>query len=153
MKKPVEGQETLFWEDPAPDAYLPPGEIREAVQQRAGTTLNHSWTHKIMGSGRRGKLTHGLYDESQRIYQTGGELKNFIYWKKRYVTIAEDAWRQIFGKVDWIEVIDHERNECWRISMKKAERAAVKYDAGLGPRVGIPMDLWTVIKADGTVRS
>jgi hypothetical protein len=151
----AEGQVPLFYEEEAvvEEEYIGPGVSREDVDTRAGTQLDHRWTHKIMGHGRRGALVHGLYDESQRIYQTGGELSRFVFWKRRLVTIAEDAWRQVYGKVDWLEVIDHERNECWRISMKRAEKAAVRYDAGLGPRVGIPMDQWSVISADGKVRA
>lgn len=150
--RPVEGQEPMFYEDPAPEPYIPPGQLRQMVGDRAGTQLNHRWTSEIKGTGRRGTKVHGLYDQSQRIYQTGGELKNFIYWKKRLVTLAYDAWQQIYQKADWIEIIDHERNECWRIAMKKAVRAAVKYDAGLGPRIGVPMDDWMVITRDGKVR-
>ena len=149
--KVADGQVSLFFED-EPEIYVPPGVTREELETRAGTKLNHKWTHEIRGKGRRGSLVHGLYDESQRIYQTGGELSKFVYWKRRWVSISEDAWRQVYEKVDWLEVIDHERNECWRIAMKKAARAAVKYNAGMGPRIGIPMDEWTVITAEGEIR-
>jgi hypothetical protein len=97
-------------------------------------------------------LQHGLYDEKQRVYQTGGELSNFVFWKRKQVTLAYDAWRQIYQRADWIEVIDHERNEAWRISMAKALKYGVKYDAGIGPRIGIPMEFWDVITSRGTYR-
>ena len=144
----------FFEEDAvAPEVpYIGPGVERHEVQRRAGTPLNHAWTHRIEGHGRKGRLQHGLYDESQRVYQTGGELSNFVYWKKRWVTIAADAWRQIYQKADWLEVIDHERNECWRISMKKAVKYAFRYDAGLGPRIGIPMERFDVITERGTLK-
>lgn len=154
-QKPAPGQVPAFFEEAAgvPEVpYIGPGVERHEVQQRAGTLLNHAWTHRIEGHGRKGRLQHGLYDESQRVYQTGGELSNFIYWKKRWVTIAYDAWRQVAGKTDWLEVIDHERNECWRISMKKAIKYGVKYDAGIGPRVGIPMDRWDIVTERGTLK-
>lgn len=150
--KRVEGQIPLLFEEEIPEPYLPPGTTREQLAGRAGTKLDHRWTHEIRGTGRRGSLVHGLYDESQRLYQTGGELSKFVYWKRRLVSISEDAWRQVYGKVDWLEVIDHERNECWRIAMKKAAQHAIRYNAGMGPRVGIPMDKWTVITAKGEIR-
>lgn len=154
-QKPAEGQIPAFFEEEteAPAVpYIGPGVEREEVQTRAGTQLDHRWTHRITGKGRKGVTQHGLLDERQRIYQTGGELSNFIYWKNRWVTFAEDAWRQFNQKVDWIEVIDHERNECWRIAIQKAWDSAVRYDAGLGPRVGIPMDRWDVITQQGFYR-
>ena len=153
--KPVPGQVPAFFEQEAiaPEVpYIGPGVEREEVITRAGTQLNHRWTHRVEGRGRKGVTQHGLYDESQRVYQTGGELSNFVYWKRHWVTLAEDAWRQVYGKVDWIEVIDHERNECYRISMKKAVLNAVKYDAGIGTRVGIPMELFDVLTARGTYK-
>lgn len=101
-----------------------------------------------MGTARRKRL-HGLYDESQRLYQSGGEVSNFLYWRRKLVSIDYGAWQQVFQKIDWIEIIDHESNECWRIAMKKAIKHAVKYNAGIGDRVGVPMDLWDVIRANG----
>ena len=144
----------LFEEDEViPEVpYIGPGVEREEVSTRAGTQLDHRWTHRIEGKGRKGIRQHGLLDERQRIYQTGGELSNFIFWKRRLVSFAADAWRQFNQKVDWIEVIDHERNECWRISIQRAWKYAVKYDAGLGPRVGIPMAKWDVITDRNTIK-
>lgn len=153
--KVAPGQVPAFFEEDAiaPEVpYIGPGVEREEIQTRAGTLLDHRWTHRIEGKGRKGVRQHGLYDERQRIYQTGGELSNFIYWKRHWVTLAEDAWRQVWQKVDWIEIIDHERNECWRIAIQKAARHAVKYDAGLGPRIGIPMEFWDVVTSRGTYK-
>lgn len=122
----------------APPERKPPG-------SRAGTKLDHRWTHDVMV----GKKQHGLYDESQRVYQTGGELKKFIYWRDHLVTFSAAAWRQVIDKVDWLEVIDHERNEAWRISAKRARDNARRYDAGIGERIGVPMDQWTVYDSEG----
>ena len=153
-KNPVEGQLPAFFEEGAlaPEVpYRGPGVDRKEVVHRAGTALNHNWTHRIQGRGKKPKL-HGMYDESQRVYQTGGELKNFIYWKLHVVSIDEDAWRQVRDKADWLEVIDHERNECWRIARQKFLKHAVRYSAGIGPRVGVPMEFWTVITSRGTIK-
>ncbi len=154
--KPIPGQLAAFFdEEPEPEPekpYVGPGVTREEITGRAGTTLDHRWTHPIEGNGRRGRLQHGLYDEKQRIFQTGGELSNFVFWKKRLVSLSYDAWRQVAMKTDWFEIIDHERNECWRIAGEKARQNAVRYNAGIGERVGIPMDLWDIITARGTIR-
>jgi len=153
MKTP--GQIPAFFEEDAiaPEVpYLGPGVERELIQTRAGTILDHRWTSEVKSKGRRGVRVHGLYDQKQRVYQTGGELSNFIYWKKHLVSISDEAWRQVWEKTDWLEVIDHEKNECWRIAMAKALKHAVRYDAGIGPRVGIPMHLFDVLTSKGTYR-
>lgn len=156
-KKPIPGQVVMFFEDEEPEPepelpYIGPGVAREEVSGRAGTQLDHKWTAPIEGRGVRGRIQHGLYDQSKRVYQTGGELSRFIFWKKRLVSFSYDAWKQISMKTDWFEVIDHERNECWRIAGEKARKNAVRYEAGVGERVGIPMDLWDIITARGTIR-
>lgn len=153
--RPVEGQVPAFFEEDAiaPEVpYLGPGVEREEVQTRAGTQLDHRWTHRVEARGRKGVRQHGLWDEKQRVYQTGGELSNFVYWKNHWVTISIEAWNQIFQKVDWIEIIDHERNECWRISMKKALAYGKRYNAGMGDRIGVPMERWDVITARGVYK-
>lgn len=153
----VAGQIPLFYPD-VPEKpiveipYVGPGVSREEITYRAGTRLDHRWTHKIIGKGRRGQIVHGLFDESQRVYQTGGELSAFIFWKRHLVSISIDAWRRIGNVADWIEIIDHENNECWRISGVRFTKNAVRYEAGIGERIGCPMDLWTVITAAGRIK-
>jgi hypothetical protein len=153
--EPVPGQVPAFYEADAiaPEVpYVGPGVEREEVVWRAGTQLDHRWTHRIEGRGRRGRLQHGLYDESQKVYQTGGELSHFVFWKLHLASISDDAWRQVSQRADWIEIVDHERNECWRISMQKAMKYAVRYDGGIGERVGIPTAYWDIITSRGTLR-
>ena len=153
--KTPEGQLPAFFDElpPEPDVpYIGPGVSRETVTHRAGTALDHRWTHRVEAKGRKGVRQHGLYDERQRVYQTGGEISNFVYWKKRLVSFSREAWDQVAEKTDWFEVIDHEKNECWRISGVRARRYAIRYDAGLGPRVGIPMEKFTIITSRGMIR-
>ena len=150
----AEGQIGAFFE-PAPDEDLPalgPDVKRRDATQRAGTTLDHRWTHPVMTKGKRSHVKNGLYDESQRIYQTGGEIDKFVYWKLEVASIAHDAWLQVAEKCDWIEIIDHRRNECWRIPMARARKHLVGYEAGMGKRVGIPIRHWDIVSAQGTVR-
>lgn len=143
-----EDQTTLFYPDPPPESAHLSDVDRAATAERAGTRLDPRWVHEISsGNGLRGR--HGLLDESKRLYQTGGERKNFIYWKRGLVSIALDVWQQVEKKTDWIEIIDHERNECWRIAVAKARKNVVVYEAGAGQRVGIPIKYWDVINAEG----
>jgi len=150
------GQMPMFYDDPPPEmeeeAYLGTAVPRPPVNGRAGTPLDHKHTIEVRGQGRRGSLVHGLFDESQRVYQSGGELSSFVFWRRGLVTVSKEAWIAIVGKADWIEIIDHEHNECWRILMKKALKHAVLYDAGIGERVGVPMELWDVIRGSGTFK-
>lgn len=154
--KQLPGQIGMFYEEPPPDpeeiAYLGTVVPRPPIAGRAGTPLDHKHTVEVRGQGRRGSLIHGLYDESQRLYQSGGELSSFVFWKRNLISISKEAWVAIVGKADWIEMIDHEHNECWRILVRKAVKHAVVYDAGIGERVGIPMDLWDVIRGSGTYK-
>lgn len=155
--KVAEGQVPLFYgtdetlEKPRVELpYVGPGVEREEVTFRAGTRLDHRWTHRIEGTARRGRHpVLGLYDESQRVFQTGGEFSAFIYWKLHLVTLPMETWMRIRGIADWIEIIDHEKNECWRISKTKFLKHAVSYNAGIGERVGVGMDHWDVINAKG----
>lgn len=146
----------MFFSDPTPPpeevAYVGTSVPRPPINGRAGTPLNHKFVVEVTGAGRRGRMIHGLYDTSQRVYQSGGELTSFVFWKKGLVTMSKDAWTAIVGKADWIEMIDHEHNECHRILVKKAVKHAVVYEAGIGERIGIPMDLFDVIRGSGTYK-
>jgi hypothetical protein len=147
----VPGQTGAFFEPAAEEVEAPPDKPspKRETSQRAGTVIDHRWMHPIMATANRRKQ-HGLYDESQRLYQTGGELEKFVFWKLKVVSIAFDAWMQISDKADWIEVIDNRRNECWRIPMNRAKKHLVQYDAGGGKRVGIAIKHWDIQTARGT---
>jgi hypothetical protein len=156
MPKPTvtEGQVPLFFPDEGTEKprvetpYVGPGVDREEIVFRAGTKLDHRWTHKVEGQARRGKhKVLGLFDESQGVFQTGGEFSAFIYWKLNLVTIPLETWRKIAGVADWIEIVDHEKNECWRIAKAKFIKHAVTYNAGIGERIGVARNHWDVINA------
>lgn len=157
MKQKVpEGQVPLFYQEAEEQPrvempYIGPGVEREEITFRAGTRLDHRWTHRIEGRNYRRQVLLGLFDESQRVFQTGGEMTNFIYWKLNLVSLSLEAWRRISGPADWIEIIDHERNECWRISKAKFMKHAITYNAGIGERIGVHRELWTVINSRGNV--
>lgn len=153
--KQLPGQMPLFFEEPPVQqeepAWLGTVVPRPPINGRAGTPLDHKHVVEIRGSA-RGRKLHGLFDESQRVYQSGGERSSFIFWKRSMVTLSKEAWIAIVSRADWIEMIDHEQNECWRILMRKAVKHAVVYDAGIGERIGIPMQFWDVIRGTGTYK-
>jgi hypothetical protein len=122
---------------------------RQEIRERAGTRLDHRFTEPVYGSGRRGRIQHGTLDRRQRVYQCGGELKNFVFWKARLVSFDLSVWQVIQDAAEWIEVIDHERNECYRVSIGLARLHGRVYDAGLGPRWGVPLDRFQRLAADG----
>jgi hypothetical protein len=132
----------------ARERYMLPGEIRPPIGERAGTVLDHRFTDPIKGSARRGVTQHGSLDRRQRLYQGGGELKNFVYWKHKSVTIAQDVWEQIRGNADWIEMLDHQKNEVYRIDMDSAIRLGRTYDAGIGPRWEVPLNAFDRLDAE-----
>lgn len=158
MKKPINpiaiGQIGAFFEEPKDEEFIPSpvAKISRETSQRAGTVLDHRWVHPIMSEGKRRRTQHGLYDESKRLYQTGGELDKFVFWKMQLVSLSWDAWRQVVEKTDWIEIIDNVRNECWRIPMARARKYAVTYEAGIGRRVGIPIKHWSIYTVKGTCK-
>lgn len=125
-----------------------PGIARTEIQHRAGTKLDHRWTHKIVIDGK----PMGLYDESQRVYQSGGRLADFVNWKRKLVSTRLELWRRIGSVADWIEMVDHDRNECWRIATQKFLKNAVRYVAADGDRIGCPMELWTVVHSNGEIK-
>lgn len=151
----AEGQVGAFFQPEVEDDLpkLGPVLTKPDASRRAGTVLDHRWTHPISTKGKSGKrVKNGLYDESQRIYQTGGEIDKFVFWKLKVVSVAYDAWTQVSEKVDWIEIIDHRRNECWRVPMARAKKYLVKYEAGVGKRIGVPIRHWDIVSASGTIR-
>jgi hypothetical protein len=149
------GQIGAFYEPPTEEEqepFTPAVPTKREASRRAGTVIDHRWAHKIMGGRKARPNILGLYDESQRLYQTGGELERFVFWKMKLVSLPYEAWVQVVEKADWIEIIDHTRNECWRVPMARARKHAVRYEAGVGPRVGIPIKHWSIWTAKGTCK-
>lgn len=168
MTRPLPGQLGLFGEHALPvlDAVanaihapktaeakrtLPPGSVRPKTAARAGTVLDHRFTEAVKADGLREHQTHGLIDRRQRVYQCGGEARNFVYQKLGLVTLAGPVWEQVIASVEWLEWIDHELNQCWRITLERASRLMECYEDGIGWRVGIPTWAFDVIDADGVL--
>ena len=124
---------------------------RKAISKRAGTKIDHKHVRKIFGWAKTGAKLHGLLDCRQRVYQGGGELHNFVYWKQRLVSLSLEVWEKI-QTAETIELIDHKNNECWRTSMDFARRTGTIYSAGVGQRWGIPLRYFEVEGADGKIR-
>ena len=119
---------------------------RLPVEERAGTVLDwraHNCI-EVMGPTYRGgpEQVHGVLDRRQRVYQSGGELRNFLFWKEGLMSLAFGVWVQIQDQAEWIELIDHELNHCYRIRVAVAADKGHAYEAGIGLRWGVPRELW-----------
>lgn len=128
---------------------------REEIPRRAGTHLDHRFTKPVMATARNGTRQHGVIDTRNEIYQCGGESRNFIYANKNWVSMAESIWRTLLPPetgipvVKAMEFIDHGENICYRISMREAIKNVHYYTAGIGLRVGFPVERFIVYDADG----
>lgn len=125
---------------------------RKPVPERAGTPINHANAEKILGKAAKGKMVHGILDKDTGVYQCGGELKNFVYWKEQLVSIGKDVWDQIANRAKFIEIVDHKKNECYRTNIETAKKYGRIYNAGIGPRYGVPLECFGIARADGTLR-
>jgi hypothetical protein len=85
------------------------------------------------------------------LLQLGGERSRFLYRARAAVTLAAEVWDAVADRARWVEVVDHERNECWRVPASCVRAHGFRYDAGIGPRVGVPERCFIVVDADGQV--
>jgi hypothetical protein len=118
---------------------------RVSVTERAGTRLSDA---KVAVPDAKGRI-HGYLDTDQRIYQGGGELMNFVYRAKNLISLDLQVWQFIQPYVDRIEMIDHGRNEVYEVSSRLFSQGFQVYEAGIGKRVGLPIDHWTRKDAGG----
>ena len=141
-------QGELFGHRPRPVAAPLPA-TRPPRLARAGTVLDHRFTVEVLArqplSGRRARA--GYVDTRQRVYQGGGELKNFLFRLRKLISLQADVWEIVrtHPDVDWLELVDHPKNRCFRISLEDAISHGVWYDAGIGSRWGVPFDRWEIV--------
>ncbi len=157
---PTDTQLALFScppsETPAPSASFdtnlcPPEKVRPTVSRRAGATINHKLARPLYATVRGRRSKNGLYDPSQRLYQCGGEFSSFVYWKRREITLPKEVWDAIAAGCGWLEFIDHEKNVCWRVAAETWKAHAQEYNAGIGVRLGLGLDYFTVLDAEGNI--
>lgn len=117
---------------------------RLPIEKRVGTRVRPEYAVPVFGAAKFGTMRHGTILRNERVYQGGGELGNFMYHRERVISIGLDVWERIQRGVDVIEMIDHRANRCFRITMDDARQFGYVYDAGIGPRWGVPVDLWAV---------
>ena len=119
---------------------------RLPVHLRAGTPIDWSLSPErlkyIKEDGSPG--TYGTLARAQGFYQCGGELGNYVYWRLGIVSIPLSVWEKIYGRCRRIECVDHTHNECYSLSAEEFFNNLVEYEAGIGPRVGVDLDLWHV---------
>ena len=122
------------------------------TSKRAGSTLDMRFARRIYGVFRGRRVFAGTLDPTQALFQTGGKAAHFILWAERRVSLGAEVWDQIGTTVDRLEFIDHDANLCY---VTGADHAACGtfYDRGGGRRLGIPLDCFRVLRADGTVKT
>lgn len=115
------------------------------IEDRAGTRLDHRFTRLVSGVRENNKrIDFGTIDTRQRIYQHGGDLSKLVYWKLKVAAFGPEEWRVIKVEADFIELIDHNTNKCYRISVADAKEKGYVYEGKVGRRWGVPLDLFTV---------
>lgn len=115
-------------------------------EKRAGTRIDKQFREAIQGPAYKAGawVFHGWLDTRQSVYQTGGEGRNFILQKRQAVTLPLSVWIDVCERVDWIEVIDHDLNRCYRIRSDIADREGTQYNEGIGVRFAVPVRWWAV---------
>lgn len=150
-------QGDLFRSPLPPAVPIPPDRPRSASRGgrtptalRAGTPIDHSpgnavkiWTRRpTVGDS----IPAGYVDRRQRFFQTGGKIGQFVYRER--VTFPGDVWRELVSTwadaIDFLEYVDHEQHIVYRIAFADARASGAWYEAGLGPRWGVPEELWEV---------
>lgn len=121
---------------------------RKAVAERAGSHLNPRTTHPVLGSARRGRSTHGVLDTSISLYQCGGEMENFLYRKEGLLSLDRAVWETVEKQAAYIEIVDHDTNSVYVITVAEAKAHGRYYDAGIGPRYGVPGHHWRRFSAE-----
>lgn len=126
---------------------------KPAPSARAGTRLVRKVPVKGPSKSGLGPVTHGFLDPSQRVYQTGGEARNFTYYKAGVplLTLATEVWERVKFDVERIEWIDHVDNRYFAVPAELALRYGHEYQDRLGTRWGIPRHYALVSDAAGTV--
>src|SRR5512146_367999 len=122
---------------------------RLPVGERAGTELDWRGGNCVpviapMPTNPSVLMNHGAIDKRQRTYQNGGEFRNFLFSKLGVLSLDLNAWNQVLASedVEFVELIDRDLNECWRIRKPTAIECGYEYDAGIGPRWGVPTGYW-----------
>jgi hypothetical protein len=120
---------------------------------RAGTRLTDGAKIAIYGPGANGiACQHGTLDMAKRLYQCGGEAGNFIYRRLQLVSMALVVWERIQMDCNRLEFIDHMQNQCYAIRTYCCRlHPGQRYDAGIGPRIGWPIDWFEISDAAGVV--
>lgn len=129
-----------------------PPEDRDPIDRRPGTKLDPQHTTQIRGRGRRGSLVHGILDKRQRVYQSGGEERNFVLWSRKQITMDAGAWNEIDGMADKLEFVAHDTKKVYVIPALRASSFLQAYQApGIGLRVGFPLAAFDVMDAEGNL--
>jgi hypothetical protein len=121
---------------------------RPAIKDRAGTHLKRSACEPIYGTGKSHRQI-GTLDNDQRVFQCGGEISNFLYKSRMLISLPWDVWEQVRLRCDWLEIVDHEENVCYRVHVSVAIQFGTSYDNSLGKRFGLTVGRWACYDHNG----
>lgn len=120
---------------------------RAPVAKRAGTHLSDSAYPIVVH-----QLHHGMLDKRNRVYQHGGEAKNFIRWSLKAISIDFDVWTVLRDLVDHLEMVDHVKNQVYVVDYETALIEGSRYtDPTIGDRYAIPLSCWRIFDANGVL--
>jgi hypothetical protein len=120
-------------------------------RRRAGTVIDHKNAIKVYATGPKLQKVKrvGYIDLTHRVFQTGGQAKDFIFWIHNAISYPKNVWDQLIdryaGLFDWLEMYDSDAEICFRTSMADAVRHGFWYTNKIGPRWGVPVVLWEKI--------
>lgn len=118
------------------------------ISERAGSALDHRFCRQVFYKGQ----PRGHIDRSHRLYQHGGPLSKMVRWSMKAIAMDLEVWLVVQREVSWIEIVDSEKNQCYRTTIEAAALYGQSYsDAKTGQRYAIPLDCFDVISASGAV--
>jgi hypothetical protein len=149
---PNDPQRDLFRAPLAPAVPIPSEFSRPPTALRAGTRIDHAGGNAIEIRCRQpltGRTSlAGWLDRRQRVFQSGGRLREFCFFKERLHSLPSDVWEELTTRwadaIDVIELVDYEASRVYRVAFTVARDQGRWYQAGIGPRWGVPTALWDV---------
>lgn len=150
-------QSDLFRASLPPPVPIPPVRDRLSIArlptaQRAGTRIDHAPGNAVEiyahGPKRLALASVGWIDRRQRVYQSGGEYEGFWFRKLNALSFQGEVWEQLTttwcDAIDVVELVDNPANRVYRVPFAVAIAEGEWYDAGIGQRWGVPLELWDV---------
>jgi hypothetical protein len=96
-------------------------------------------------------VLHGTYCPVTRVYQSGGDYNEVVYWKRRVIPVHPAVWSQILKfepTVERLEFVIHDADDmCYSVGLTAIRDKVIRFNDGIGERVGLPIDAFKQNKA------